>query len=214
MGKNKADKKETTAKQNKGSKASKADKAKVIDKVSKGNKVVLEYEGKLDSGEIFDSSKGREPLEFVAGAGMVIKGFDDSVMGMKKGEEKEFHIEAKNAYGEARPELVREIPKNMVKADKEMEAGMVIMMATPDGRQIPLLIKEVKKDSVVLDMNHPLAGKNLNFKIKVLDIKEATDADKECSCGEDCSCEHGEGDCDCGHDCECEDKEGSCANCG
>jgi len=205
MGKNKADKKETTAKQNKGSKASKADKAKVIDKVSKGNKVVLEYEGKLDSGEIFDSSKGREPLEFVAGAGMVIKGFDESVIGMKKGEEKEFHIEAKNAYGEARPELVREIPKAMIKTDKEMKAGMVIMMATPDGHQIPLLIKEVKKDVVVLDINHPLAGKNLNFKIKVLDIKDASKEDLQCSCGEECDCEHDE--------CGCEEEGCNCANC-
>ncbi len=171
----------------------------------------MKYEGKLDNGEIFDSSEGGEPLEFMTGSGQVIPGFDSAVIGMKKGDEKEFHIEAKNAYGEARPELIREIPKSVIKADKEMEAGMVLMMATPDGHQVPLLIKEVKKDSVLLDMNHPLAGKNLNFKIKVLDIKEATEADKECECGEDCNCKHEE--CECEEDCGCEDHKGcGCAN--
>jgi FKBP-type peptidyl-prolyl cis-trans isomerase 2 len=168
-------------------------------KITKGNKVTLEYEGKLDNGDIFDSSEGREPLEFIAGLKQVIAGFDEAVIGMKKGDEKEFHVEAKNAYGEPRSELMKEIPKAAIQADRKLEAGMVIGMTTPDGHQIPLVIKEVKKDTVVLDMNHPLAGKNLNFKIKILDIKEVS-TDNECGCGEDCECE-----CEEEHDCECED---------
>jgi FKBP-type peptidyl-prolyl cis-trans isomerase 2 len=172
-------------------------------KIIKGNKVTLEYEGKLDNGDIFDSSKGREPLEFIAGHKQVIAGFDEAVIGMKKGEEKEFHIEAKKAYGEPRPELMKEIPKTAIQADREMEAGMIIGMTTPDGHQIPLIIKEVKKDTVLLDMNHPLAGKNLNFKIKILDISEASE-EHECNCREEGDC--GE-DCECDedHECECED---------
>ena len=165
-----------------------AKKTEKIEKIVSGKKVVLEYEGKLDSGEIFDSSKGKEPLCFIAGKKQVIDGFDKAVIGMQKGEEKEFHIEAKDAYGEIKPELMKEIPKGLVKTDKEIKAGMVLIMATPDGHQIPLLIKEVKKDTVVLDMNHPLAGKNLNFKIKILDIKEVTK--------EECGCEHQECNCD------------------
>jgi FKBP-type peptidyl-prolyl cis-trans isomerase 2 len=168
-------------------------------KITKGNKVTLEYEGKLDNGDIFDSSKGREPLSFIAGHKQVIAGFDEAVMGMKVGEEKEFHIDSKNAYGEPKKELMREIPKAAIKADQEMKPGMIIAMATPDGHQIPLLIKEVKKDTIILDMNHPLAGKNLNFKIKILEIKEGGD-DEPCSCD-------GNHDCDCDEEdeCGCED---------
>jgi FKBP-type peptidyl-prolyl cis-trans isomerase 2 len=178
-----------------------------LNKVGKGNLVSIEYEGKLDNGEVFDTSKGHAPLQFIAGNKQVIEGFDNAVMGMKKGEEKEIHIKAKEAYGESNPALIHEIPKSMIKTDKEMKPGMSIVMATPDGHQIPLLIKEVKKDTILLDMNHPLAGKNLNFKVKVLEIKEATEEDKECSCGNECSC---------GDDCSCEDEnhECNCDECG
>ncbi len=168
-----------------------------LDKVEENSLVSIEYEGKLDDGKIFDTSKGHPPLQFIVGKKQVIKGFDDAVIGMKQGEEKEVHIEAKDAYGEINPELVKEIPKEMIKVDKEMKPGMTLVMATPDGHQIPLLIKEVKEKVVVLDMNHPLAGKNLNFKIKVLDIREATEENKRCDCGEDCKEDH---------DCTCADK--------
>ncbi len=141
--------------------------------IKKGSKVVLEYEGKLDSGEVFDSTqRAGKPLEFVAGEGKIIKGFDDAVRGMEKGQEKEFQIKPEEAYGPVRDDLKREVPKNAVQLDKEPQAGMTLIMATPDGQQIPLKIVEVTQDALVLDMNHPLAGQNLNFKIKILDIKE------------------------------------------
>ena len=141
--------------------------------INKGDKVVLEYEGKLENGEVFDSSeRAGQPLEFTAGEGKVIKGFDDAVIGMKKGEEKEFSIKPEEAYGPIRDELKKEVPKNAVKADKELQEGMILVMATPEGQQIPLRIGEVKEDTVVLDMNHPLAGKTLNFKIKIIDVKK------------------------------------------
>ena len=141
--------------------------------IKKGNKVVLEYEGKLENGEVFDSTERTgQTLEFEAGSGKVIKGFDQAVIGMEKGEEKEFKIKPEEAYGEVREDLKREIPKKAIQLDKEPEAGMTLVMATPEGQQIPLIVTEVKQESLVLDMNHPLAGKTLNFKIKIIDVKE------------------------------------------
>lgn len=141
--------------------------------IRKGNKVVLEYEGKLDNGEVFDSTeRAGKPLEFTAGEGKVIKGFDEAVIGMEKGEEKEFKIKPEDAYGQVREDLKREIPRKAIHLDKEPQVGMTLVMATPEGHQIPLKIVEVKPDSLVLDMNHPLAGQNLNFKIKIVDVKE------------------------------------------
>ena len=141
--------------------------------VKKGSKVKLDYEGKLDGGEIFDSSKHGDhshPLEFEVGSGKVIPGFDKAVIGMKKDEEKTFVIEAKDAYGEPQKELIQDVPKNSLPQDQELKAGMILMAGTPDGNQFPVRIAEVKKDIVKIDLNHPLAGKNLHFKIKILEI--------------------------------------------
>ncbi len=141
--------------------------------VKKGNKVKLDYEGSLDSGEIFDSSKHGDhshPLEFEVGSGKVIPGFDKAVIGMKKDEEKTFVIEAKDAYGEPQKELIQDVPKSSLPQDQELKAGIILMAGTPDGNQFPVRIAEVGKDTVKIDLNHPLAGKNLHFKIKILEI--------------------------------------------
>ena len=141
--------------------------------VDKGCKVKVEYEGRLDSGQVFDSSKHGEhshPLEFVVGSGMVIPGFDSAVLGMKEGEEKEFEIESKDAYGERREDLKKEIPRSSLPQDQEPKAGMGLMVQTPQG-QIPVQITEVRDDVVVIDFNHPLAGKKLVFKIKIASVE-------------------------------------------
>jgi FKBP-type peptidyl-prolyl cis-trans isomerase 2 len=141
-------------------------------KVEKGKIVVIEYEGKLEDGTVFDSSKKHNtPLEFEVGSGKVIPGFDNAVMGMKKGEEKEFSIQPKDAYGEPKKELMKEIPRNVLPQDKEPKEGMMVVMSAPNGQQIPARIAKVTKDTVTLDLNHPLAGKKLIFKIKVIDVK-------------------------------------------
>lgn len=140
--------------------------------IKKGSKVSLDYEGKLESGEVFDSSKHGDhshPLEFEAGSGQVIAGFDSAVMGMKVGDEKEFKIEAKDAYGEYNPQLTKEIPRSALPQDQEPKEGMTLMVGTPQG-QFPVVISKVTPTSVTIDMNHPLAGKKLIFNIKVLDI--------------------------------------------
>lgn len=141
--------------------------------VKKGNKVKVEYVGTLEDGTVFDSSEKHEaPLEFEAGAGQLIKGFDNAVLGMKQGEEKEIKITPKDAYGEHNPELVKEIPKDCFPQNQEIQPGMVFMMGLQDGRKIPVRISQVSNDTVTIDLNPPLAGKKLTFKIKVVDIAE------------------------------------------
>lgn len=144
--------------------------------IKEKDKVKLDYEGKLEDGHVFDSSKHGEhshPLEFVVGSGMVIKGFDEAVKGMEKDEEKEFSIEPEDAYGQYNPELKRDIPKNVLPPEQEPKEGMMLGMRTPDGQTIPAKIVSVDKDKITIDVNHPLAGKKLFFKIKILDIEEA-----------------------------------------
>ncbi len=139
--------------------------------IKKGDKIKVEYEGTLDDGTVFDSTeKHGKPLEFEVGAGQVIKGFDEAVIGMEKGEEKTVKIEPKDAYGEHNPELVKKVPKEVIKSDVEIKPGMFLIMTAPDGRQFPALVKEITDKEIVLDLNHPLAGKTLNFRIKIIDI--------------------------------------------
>lgn len=140
--------------------------------VKKGDKVKVDYTGTFDDGTVFDSSTHGDhshPLEFEAGAGMVIKGFDDAVIGMEKGDEKEIHLEPKDAYGDPNPQLVQKVPRDQL-PEQELKAGMTLAMKTPEGQQIPITIKEVNDKEATLDMNHPLAGKKLNFKIKLVEV--------------------------------------------
>jgi FKBP-type peptidyl-prolyl cis-trans isomerase 2 len=139
-------------------------------KAKKGDKVKVHYTGTLDDGETFDSSDGREPLEFELGAGHVIKGFDLGVDGMGIDEEKHIKIDAKDAYGEHDPSLQSDIPREGLPKDQEPKAGMQVMVTLPSGHQQPAVISKVTKDHITLDLNHPLAGKNLNFKLKLVGI--------------------------------------------
>ena len=153
-------------------------------KVKKGDTVTVEYEGKFEDGQVFDSSnKGGEvhPLSFEAGAGQVVKGFDNAIIGMEKDEEKEFTLKPEEAYGDRKPELEQAIPRDKLPQDQEPKEGMMLMVGTPDGRQMPVKITKVDKDNVTIDLNHPLAGKTLVFKLKVVEIKssEGKDNDKK-----------------------------------
>lgn len=134
--------------------------------VKKGDKVKVEYTGTLDDGTVFDSSK----IEFKAGSGQVIQGFDNAVIGMEKGMEKSIKLKPSECYGEYNPELITEIPKDKLPKEEEVKAGMIVVMGLPDGKQLPATISKVTEEKVTLDLNHPLAGKILNFKLKVLEI--------------------------------------------
>ena len=150
--------------------------------VKEGDKVKVEYTGKLEDGTIFDSSQHGEhshPIEFVVGAHQVIPGFEDNVLGMEIDDEREFSIKPENAYGEHREELVREFPRSQIPLDKEPQEGMVLGMMTPDGRQMHATIKKVTPENITLDLNHPLAGKVLIFNIKLTDIVPKDELEKE-----------------------------------
>ena len=137
--------------------------------VEKGNKIKVEYEGKLENGEVFDASKNHgKPLEFVAGEGMVVAGFDNAVLGMNEGEEKEVTLKPEEAYGQKEERAVQSVPKQMM--PEGIKEGMSIGIPLENGQTIPARITNVSDEQVTIDMNHPLAGKTLNFKIKVLEI--------------------------------------------
>ncbi|MBL7756427.1 MAG: peptidylprolyl isomerase [Chitinophagaceae bacterium] len=141
-----------------------------MQKVKSGDKVKVHYHGKLTSGETFDKSEGRAPLEFEVGSGMVIKGFDDGVTGMIVGEKKTINIPFLEAYGPRNPEMVIDMPKDRFPQDMELEIGMPLVMTDGQGQQFQVTIVEIKDDVVVLDANHPLAGKDLVFDLELVEI--------------------------------------------
>lgn len=141
-----------------------------MSQVKKGDKVKVHYHGKLTSGETFDSSEGRAPLEFEVGGGMVIKGFDEGVTGMNVGEKKTINIPYNEAYGPRNPEMVIEIPKERFPQDLEIEIGMPLMMSDQQGQQFQVTVVEIKETAVMLDANHPLAGQDLVFDLELVEI--------------------------------------------
>lgn len=140
--------------------------------VEKDNTIKVDYTGTLEDGTVFDSSeKHGKPLEFKVGSGMVIKGFDDAVLGMEVNEEKEFKIECKDAYGDHNPKLKQEMEKSKLPEQAQnVQVGQVLAAQTQTGQQIPALVCDVTDTHVTMDLNHPLAGKDLNFKIKIVEI--------------------------------------------
>ena len=140
--------------------------------IKKGDTVKVEYEGKLEGGEVFDSTEkhGGEPLEFKAGAGQMIPGFDKAVVGMKVGGEKTVTLKPPEAYGEYKPFLVRQIPKESLPTENVIKAGMMLGMHMPNGINIEAKVLKVTKKGADVDMNHPLAGKTLTFRFKVVEI--------------------------------------------
>ena len=135
-----------------------------------GDVVHVHYTGQLGSGEIFDSSEGREPLAFTVGGGEVIAGFEVAVTGMQVGESKDVVIPVNEAYGERREELLQTIPRELMQLGAEPEVGMQVEMHRQDGTVIPLLITNVDEASITVDANHPLAGEELHFNIQLAAI--------------------------------------------
>jgi FKBP-type peptidyl-prolyl cis-trans isomerase SlpA len=139
-------------------------------KVKDGSTVKVHYTGKLTDGTIFDSSEGREPLAFTIGAGMMIAGFEKGVLDMELNEEKTISIQPEDGYGLVRDDMIAEVPKAQLPPDMEVEAGMELMSQTPDGQQMVVKVVDVKAESIVVDANHPLAGKDLVFEVKVVEV--------------------------------------------
>lgn len=141
-------------------------------KAKKGSSVKVEYTGSLETGQVFDTSEGKDPLEFKVGEGKVIKGFDDAVVDMDAGEEKEISIKAEDAYGQRNEQLVQEVPKQAFgESTSKLQQGIILGLRDPQGNVMNALVTKISDDKVTLDMNHPLAGKNLKFKIKMVEVK-------------------------------------------
>ena len=137
-----------------------------------GDRVKIEYTGTLDDGTVFDSNiEQGSLLEFEVGGGQVIKGFDDAILRMQEGEEKQFSISPADAYGEHDPTLIQKLPKEIFPPDVELAAGLLFEAGLPTGEKVPATISSIEGEIVVVDLNHPLAGKRLNFKIKLSAIK-------------------------------------------
>ncbi len=142
--------------------------------VKSGDTVKVHYHGRLlTDGSTFDSSEGREPLEFEVGSGMVIKGFDDGVTGMKVGDKKTINIPVDDAYGPVNENMLVEFPKANFPPEMVPEVGMQLNMTSGDGQVIPVTITDIKEDTISLDANHPLAGEDLVFDLELVEIVAA-----------------------------------------
>ena len=138
--------------------------------VQSGDTIKIHYHGRLHDGTTFDSSEGRTPLEFKVGSGSVIKGFDDGVKGMSVGDKKTIEIPFVNAYGPEDPSMIIEFPTDRLPEDLKPEIGMQLNMNNAEGEQFPVVITEITDGNIVLNANHPLAGKDLIFDLELVGI--------------------------------------------
>ena len=135
-----------------------------------GKTARIHYTGTLEDGSVFDSSEGRDPLEFTVGSGQIIPGLDRAIDGMAMGEQKTVTIPASDAYGDYQPEAKQDVPRDQIPADIPLDTGTMLNMQTPDGKQIPVQVAEVTDQTVTLDANHPLAGKDLTFAVELVSV--------------------------------------------
>jgi peptidylprolyl isomerase len=155
----------------------------MADEIKRGDTISVNYTGTFESGEVFDSSEGNSPLKFTVGAGQLIKGFDDAVVGMKRGDKKKVTIAPENAYGERRDDHVVDFPAANIPEDMEMTAGTVVQLSDESGRAFPAVVTEINDDVVKMDVNHPLAGKTLIFDIEIAETGLESDIP---GCGGSC----------------------------
>ncbi len=135
-----------------------------------GNKVKIHYTGTFDDGEIFDSSREADPLEFEVGSGQVIPGFDNAVIGMHVGETKQVRLPENEAYGPYNQEMVFDAEPDQFEEGLIPEVGQQFQTTMEDGTPLLLTVKSVEDGKIVLDANHPMAGKTLNFDLEVVEI--------------------------------------------
>jgi peptidylprolyl isomerase len=168
-------------------------KGELMEKVKEGRFVLVDYTGTLDNGEVFDSSEGRQPLEVQMGTGSVIPGFETALRGMSLNETKNVTIAPEEAYGHRDESRKHNFPKSDIPEGIEPQVGQTLMLSSPQGQQIPARVSSVEGDHVTFDLNHPLAGQALTFKLQVVGISDVATQPKA-GCASGCS----GGDCDCG----------------
>lgn len=162
----------------------------------------MEYELTIQ-GEMVDSSDPDEPIEFIQGKGDILPSLENAIDQLAVGESKKVSLKAAEAYGEYDPEKVMEVPKTEFPEDIPLEIGLEIGITDEEGQEFAAFIEEVSVDTITLNLNHPLAGKDLDFVVKIVGIRQATPeelenglAEPECGCGDDCGCDD--------HECGCE----------
>lgn len=141
-----------------------------MSKVKQNDTVELHYTGKLEDGQVFDSSVQREPLKVTLGQGMLIPGFENGIIGMEVNEKKTINIPKTEAYGEVREELFHKIEKEQLPQDIEPKVGMGLVAQNEDGSERQLRVSEVQDNFIIVDANHPLAGKDLVFDLELIAI--------------------------------------------
>lgn len=168
--------------------------------IKSGDTIAVDYTGKLEDGEVFDTSEGKSPLTFTVGSGQLIKGFDQAVIGMKKGESKTVTISPEEGYGPRNEDAVVEIPREHIPEEIPLTEGLQLQLQDPNGMPVPARVAEITDETVKMDINHFLAGKTLEFDITIAQTGLIpVDSSCGCGCGTDAE--------DCGSGCE-----GSCGD--
>lgn len=168
--------------------------------VKTGDTIRVAYTGKLESGEVFDTSEGREGLKFTVGAGQLIKGFDQAVLGMTIGDKKTVTIPPEEAYGPRDENRLVDIPASAIPAEMEIKEGMQLQLSDPNGNPVMAVVAEIGEETIKMDVNHVLAGRTLVFDIKIEEMGLEPDA-PQCGsqCGSACdSDKDSQGGCGCG----------------
>lgn len=158
-----------------------------MDTVENGDFVSVHYKGTLQSGEVFDTSEGRHPMEVEMGSGQVITGFEKALMGMAVNEKKVFTLDPEEAYGHRDESLTHSFARSEVPAEMDVEVGQTVALSSPEGRQVPAQIVEADEQKVVVDLNHPLAGKTLTFDVEIVGISDSP-TQQPAGCGTGCHC--------------------------
>ncbi|MEX2535354.1 MAG: peptidylprolyl isomerase [Trueperaceae bacterium] len=143
-----------------------------MDNAQSGNVVRVHYTGRLDDGSVFDSSEGRDPLEFTLGSGQVITGFERAVSGMAVGETRSTRIPADEAYGPRREDLLLEVEREQIPEGIELSVGSQLQLQQGDGQTVPVMVAQLDGESVTLDANHPLAGQDLTFELELVEVAQ------------------------------------------
>ena len=138
--------------------------------IKDGDKVNINYIGKLDDGEVFDRSEEGKPLEFNIGKNEIIPGLEKALLGMKKGEKKKVKVKAEEAYGLRHEQLVRKIPLSSIPKEMKVEKDMMLMAGDKQGHQMPVRVLNVDKENATVDFNHPFAGKDLTFEVEIVTV--------------------------------------------